>query len=171
MNVWLLHIQLIENIIADTKECFKEVDSSMGLQIIQNQDVGSIGFLQRMHPDVEVDNLQAYLSVALKKSHPLINLKIILKTKTPWDGKKRDVTKSVHFKQRIHDVRLDCEGKHTSITAKVIKIMLASPMFQQRYKYDARLIPNYDRNSGPCIQDKIRRCITQNAQTVACVKA
>ena len=116
-----------------------------------------------MHPDVDVDNLHAYLSTALKKSHPSIELKLGLKVKTPWDGKKRNTTKTVHFKNRIQAVHLQYEGKHTAITAKVIIIILASPSFQHRYNCDVRLIPDFDRNSGPYIQDNIRRCITQHA--------
>ena len=67
-NIRLLHTQPIENIIADTKEDFKEADVSICLQSIQHWDVGSIGFLQPMHPDVDVDNLHAYLSEALKNT-------------------------------------------------------------------------------------------------------
>ena len=93
-----------------------------------------------------------------------MNLKLGLKIKTPWDGKKRDIKKIVHFKDRIQAVHLQCEGKHTTITAKVIKLILQSPIFQQRYKCDVRLIPEFDRNSGPYIQEKIRRCITQHSQ-------
>ena len=33
------------------------------------------------------------------------------------------------------------------------------------------MIPDFDRNSGPCIQDKIRRCITQHAQFCKCVNS
>lgn len=65
-NVHLLHTQPIENIIADTKEDFKEVDANIGLPPIQHWEVGSILFLQCMHPDVDVDNLHLYLSAALK---------------------------------------------------------------------------------------------------------
>ena len=67
INIHLLHTQPIENIIKDTKEYFQEDDTSIGLQSIQYWDVGSIGFLQHMHPDVETENLHAYLSAALKK--------------------------------------------------------------------------------------------------------
>ena len=84
-----------------------------------------------------------------------MNLKLGLKVKTPWDGKKRDTTKVVHFKDRIQAVHLQCEGKHTTITAKIVKAILQSPIFQQRYKCDVRLIPEFDRNSGPYIQEKL----------------
>ena len=168
-NIRMLHTEPIENIIADTKEDFKELDASIGLQSIQHWDVGSIGFLQRMHPDVDVDNLHEYLSTALKKMHPEMDLKLGLKVKSPWDGKKRDTTKVVHFKDRIQAVHLQCEGKHTTITAKIIKAILISPIFQQRYNCDVRLIPEFDRNAGPYIQEKIRRCITQHSQFCKCV--
>ena len=168
-NIRMLHTEPIENIIADTKEDFKELDASIGLQSIQHWDVGSIGFLQRMHPDVDVDNLHEYLSTALKKMHPEMDLKLGLKVKSPWDGKKRDTTKVVHFKDRIQAVHLQCEGKNTTITAKIIKAILISPIFQQRYNCDVRLIPEFDRNSGPYIQEKIRRCITQHSQFCKCV--
>ena len=72
----------------------------------------------------------------------LDRFEIGLKTKTLWYGKKRDATKNSQFKQTIQAVHLECEGKYTSITAKVIKMTLASPFFQQRHKCDARLIPN-----------------------------
>jgi len=170
-NIRMLHTEPIENIIADTREDFKELDAGLGLQSIQHWDVGSIGFLQRMHPDVDVDNLHVYLSTALKKMHPAMDLKLGLKVKSPWDGKKRDTTKVVHFKDRIQAVHLQCEGKHTTITAKVIKAILLSPIFQQRYKCDVRLIPEFDRNSGPYIQEKIRRCITQHSQFCKCVSS
>ena len=94
-----------------------------------------------------------------------------LNVKTPWDGKKRDNSKTTHFKDRIQAVHLQCEGQHSSITAKLIKAILASPLFQQRYKCDVRLIPDFDRNSGPYIQDKIRRCITQHGQFCKCVNS
>ena len=92
-----------------------------------------------------------------------------MKVKTPWDGKKRDTTKVVHFKDRIQAVHLQCEGKHTTVTAKLIKLILQSPLFQKRYKCDVRLIPEFDRNAGPYIQEKIRRCITQHSQFCKCV--
>ena len=168
-NIRMLHTEPIENIIADTKEDFKEHNAGMGLQSIQHWDVGSIGFLQQMHPDVDVENLHEYLSSAIKKIHPAMNLKLGLKVKTPWDGKKRDTTKVVHFKDRIQAVHIQCEGKHTTITAKVLKSILQSPIFQQRYNCDVRLIPEFDRNSGPYIQEKIRRCITQHSQFCKCV--
>ena len=69
-NIRMLHTEPIENIIADTREDFKELDAGIGLQSIQHWDVGSKGFLQRMHPDVDVDNLHEYLSTALKKCIP-----------------------------------------------------------------------------------------------------
>ena len=83
-----------------------------------------------------------------------MNLKLVLKVKTPWDGKKRDTTKVVHFKDRIQAVHLQCKGKYTTFTAKIIKTILQSPIFQHRYKCDVRLIPEFDRNSGPYIQEK-----------------
>ena len=170
-NIRLLHSQPIENIIADTKEDFKENDANIGIESIQHYDVGSLGFLQRIHPDVDVNNLHEYLSEALKKSYPSKELKLGLNVKTPWDGKKRDNSKTTHFKDRIQAVHLQCEGQHSSITAKLIKAILASPLFQQRYKCDVRLIPDFDRNSGPYIQDKIRRCITQHGQFCKCVNS
>ena len=69
-NIRMLHTEHIENIIADTREDFKELDAGIGLQSIQHWDVGSIGFIQRMHPDVDVENLHEYLSAALKKCIP-----------------------------------------------------------------------------------------------------
>ena len=100
-----------------------------------------------------------------------MNLKLGLKVKTPWDGKKRDTKKVVHFKDRVQEVHLQCEGKHTTITAKIVKAILQSPIFQQRYKCDVRLIPEFDRNSGPYIQERIRRCITQHSQFCKCVNS
>lgn len=88
-DICLIHTEPIKNITADTKENFRETNASMSLQSIQHWDVGKIGFLQRMHPDVDVDNLYVYLADALNKSHPSKELKIGLKVKTPWDGKER----------------------------------------------------------------------------------
>ena len=85
-----------------------------------------------MHPDVDIDNLHAYLSAALKQSYPATELKLGLKVRTLWDGKKRDTTKNTHLKNRIQAIHLQCKGKHTAITAKVIKTILSSPVFQQR---------------------------------------
>ena len=98
-------------------------------------------------------------------------MKLGLKVKTPWDGKKRDTTKVVHFRDRIQAVHLQCEGKHITITAKLIKLILQSPSFQQRYNCDVRLIPEFDKNTSPYIQEKIRRCITQHSQFCKCVNS
>ena len=67
------------------------------------------------------------MTVALKKLCSTTDLKIGLKANTPWDGKKWDTTKNDHFKQRIQAVKLECEGKHTAITEKVIKDVFAPP--------------------------------------------
>ena len=150
-NAHLLCTQLIENVIVDTKEDFKEADASIRMRSIQYWDAGSIGFLKRMHPDIDVHNLQAFLSAALKKSHPSIELKLGLKIKTPWNRKKLDATENANFKNRIQAVHLQCEGKRETITAKVIKIILTSTVFQQRCKCDASLIPDFDKNSDPFI--------------------
>ena len=69
-NIRMLHNEPVENIIADTKEDFKEADASIGLQSIQHWYVVSIGLLQRMHPDVDVENLHGYLNTALTKHIP-----------------------------------------------------------------------------------------------------
>ena len=53
----------------------------------------------------------------------------------------------------------------------MIKLILSSAAFQLRYKCDVRLVPNFDRNSGPYIQDKIRRCIVQHGQFCKCVNS
>ena len=118
-------------------------------------------FLQQMQ---KILNL-LILEVVLKSESLLNNL--IHYNHLSWNivyGKKRDTTKVVHFKDRIQAVHLQCEGKHTTITAKVIKAILLSPIFQQRYKCNVRLISEFDRNSGPYIQEKIKRCITQHSQ-------
>ena len=39
-NIRMLHTDPIENIIADTREDFKEIDTGIGLQSIQHWDVG-----------------------------------------------------------------------------------------------------------------------------------
>ena len=124
-----------------------------------------------MLPDVDVDNLHTYLSATLKNSQPSADLKPDVKVKTQWDGKERDTTKTVNFKDRIQAVHLQYEGKYTAITAKIINIFLASPLFQYCYKCDVRLIPDFDRNYGLYIQYKIRRCITQHGQFCKCVNS
>ena len=86
-NIRMLQTKPIKNIIADTMEDFKELDIGIGLQSIQHWNVGSIGSLQRMHPDVNIDNLHEYLST-IKKIHPAMDLKLGLKVKTLLDGKK-----------------------------------------------------------------------------------
>ena len=79
-NIRMLYTEPIENIIADTREDFKELDAGIGLQSIQHWDVGSIGFLKRMHPDVDVDNLHEYLSTALKKNTSCDRPKVRIKS-------------------------------------------------------------------------------------------
>jgi len=81
-----------------------------------------------MHPDVNVDNLHAYLNDALKKLYPAAELKLGLKVKTPWDRGKGDSLKTTHFKDRIQAVHLQREGKHTATTAKLIKTILSSTL-------------------------------------------
>ena len=125
-----------------------------------------------MHPDVDVVNLNEYLCDALTRMNKNIPLKLGLKVKTPWDGKKRDPNaKPTNYRDRIQAVHCECEGAHKSLTGKLLKLILSSPAFQLRYKCDVRLVPNFDRNSGPYIQDKIRRCIVQHGQFCKCINS
>ena len=66
---------------------------------------------------------------------------------------------------------IEVEGAQKGFTAKLIKLLLSSAAFQHRYKCDVRLVPLFDRNSGPYIQDKIRRCIVQHGQFCKCVNS
>ena len=171
-QIRLLHNVDIDNLIADTRDDFMEKKGRISKQSIQHWDVAPIGFLKNMHPDVDVVNLNEYLCDALTRINKNISLKLGLKVKTPWDGKKRDPNaKPTNYRDRIQAVHCECEGAHKSLTGKLLKLILSSPAFQLRYKCDVRLVPNFDRNSGPYIQDKIRRCIVQHGQFCKCVNS
>ena len=175
-SIWtqirLLHDVPIDNIIADTREDFIEKAARLTLQPIQHWDVVSIGFLKNVHPDVDVNNLNHYLCEALTKQNRGIPLLLGLKVKTPWDGKKRDTkAPKTNFRDRIQAVHCECEGAQKSLTARLLKVILSSATFQLRYKCDARLVPTFDRNSSPHIQEKIRRCIVQHGQFCKCVNS
>ena len=171
-QIRLLHNADIDNIIADTRDDFMEKRGRISKQSIQHWDVESLGFLKNVHPDVDVVNLNEYLSDALTRMNKKVPLKLGLKVKTPWDGKKRDPkAKTTHFRDRIQAVHCEVEGAQKSLTGKLIKLILSSADFQLRYKCDVRLVPNFNRNSGPYIQDKIRRCIVQHGQFCKCVNS
>ena len=79
----LLHNADIDNIIAETLDDFKEREGRISKQPIQHWDVESIGFLKNVHPDVDVINLNEYLSDALTRMNKKIPLKLGLRVKTP----------------------------------------------------------------------------------------
>ena len=54
-------------------------------------------------------------------------------------------------------------------TNRLVKHILASPSFKLRYDCDVRLVSLYNRNSGPYVQEKIRRCIVQHGKFCKCV--
>ena len=66
-------------------------------------------------------------------------------------------------------VHVDVEGANKALSGKLIKQILGSKTFHARYNCDVRLVPEFDRNAGPYIQDKVRRCITQHGQFCKCV--
>ena len=82
---------------------------------------------------------------------------------------KRDSTTNSHYLDWIQAVHVEAVGAHAKITNRLIKHILSTPEFQHRYVCDVRLVPSYDRNSSPYIQDKIRRCIVQHGQFCKCV--
>ncbi len=168
-QVRMVHSEDIDNIIEDTKEDFKEKGAQIFKQIIQHWDVATIGFLKNMHPDIDVENLSEYISRYLTKVHPSSDIEIGLKIKVPYDGKKKESNMKTNYRNRIQAVHVMTRGSTKQITSVLIKQMLKSTNFNQRYKCDVRLIPLYDRNSGPYIQDKIRKCITQHGQFCQCV--
>ena len=134
-------------------------------------DVATLGFLKNVHPDVDVHQLSAFFSQELKSLHRTTELKIGLKVKSPFDGRKRDPSKNIPYKDRIMAVHVDVEGTHKSLSGKLLKHILTSAKFRARYNCDVRLVPEFDRNAGPYIQDKIRRCITQHGQFCQCVQS
>ena len=174
-NIWtqvrIVHNVEIENIIADTREDFLEKKSRLTVQSIQHWDVVTIGFLKNVHPDVDVHQLSAFFSQELKSLHRTTELKMGLKVKSPFDGRKRDPSKNIPYKDRIMAIHVDVEGANSTLSSKLIKHILASTKFRARYNCDVRLVPQYDRNAGPYIQDKIRRCITQHGQFCQCVQS
>ena len=174
-NIWtqvrLIHNTEIENIIADTKEDFLEKKGRLTVQSIQHWDVATLGFLKNVHPDVDVHNLSAFFSQELEKLHKKGKLKIGFKVKSPFDGRRRDPTKNIPYKDRIMAVHVDVEGVNKALSGKLIKQILGSKTFHARYNCDVRLVPKFDRNAGPYIQDKVRRCITQHGQFCKCVQS
>ena len=94
-QVRVLHSVEIENIIADTKEDFVEKKGRLTVQSIQHWDVATLGFLKNVHPDVNVHQLSAFFSKELKLLHRTAVLKVGLKVKSPYDGRKRDPSKNI----------------------------------------------------------------------------
>ena len=168
-QVRVLHSKEIENIIADTREDMKENDAHLILQTIQHWDVASLGFFKHLHPDVDITNFAEYLSKQLAILQPSPVLQIGLQVKTPYDGKKRVNTTTSHYRDRIQAVHVGAVGIQAKTTNRLLKVILASSEFKHRYVCDVRLVPFYDRNSSPYIQDKIRRCIVQHGQFCKCV--
>ena len=78
-QVCLLYNADIDNIIADTLDDFKEREGRISKQPIQHWDVESIWFLKNVHPDIDVVNLNEYLSDALTRMNKKIPLKLGLK--------------------------------------------------------------------------------------------
>ena len=170
-QVRLLHSVEIENIIADTKEDFAEKKGRLTVQTIQHWDVATLGFLKNVHPDVDVHQLSEFFSQELQSLYRTSILKVGLKVKSPYDGRRRDPAKNISYKDRIMAVHVDVEGSHKSLCSNLIKKILSSNKFHARYNCAVRLVPEFDRNAGPYIQDKVRRCITQHGQFCKCVQS
>ena len=168
-QVRIMHDAEIDNIIADTREDFKDNNAQLMIQSIQHFDVASLGFFKHLHPEIDVANFSAFLSEELDKLHPTPKLKIGLKVKTPYDGKKRDPGKTSNYRDRIQAVHIDAEGNFKAQTAKLIKHILTSKTFEERYNCEVRIVPPFDRHGSPHIQDKIRKCIVQHGQFCKCV--
>ena len=167
----VVHSEEIDNIIEDTKEDFKEKGAQIYKQTIQHWDVTTVGFLKNVHPEVDIENLSEYFQTTINKSTPSNDIEIGLKVKVPYDGKKRDPKVNTNYRSRIQAIHVMTRGTTKQTTTNILKHILKSPKFKQRYRCDARLIPLYDRNSGPYIQDKIRKCITQHGQFCQCVNS
>ena len=92
-NVWaqfrLLHDTEIETLLVDTKEDLKNMDVSITIQTIQHYEVSHIGFLKNLHWDVDLDSLTEFFNTSLNRIHKNKEIKVGLKVKTPYDGKKR----------------------------------------------------------------------------------
>jgi hypothetical protein len=174
-SVWaqtrVVHTEEIDNIIEDTKGDFKEKGAQIFKQTIQYWDVSTVGFLKNVHPEVDIENLSEFFQTTIKKSHPSNDIEIGLKVKVPYDGKKRDPKANTNYRNRIQAIHVMTRGSTKQTTTNILKHILKSSKFKQRYRCDARLIPLYDRNSGPYIQDKIRKCITQHGQFCQCINS
>ena len=160
----LLHDDPIENIIADTRGDLEELDAGLSIQAIQHWNVAAIGFLKNLHPDVDGDCLQDFISTAIKKLHPNLDIMLGLKVKSPYDGTRRDPQKKIKFRDRVQAFHVDTTGNHRDIATSAIKHILASKDFKHRYTIPVRLIPLYDRRSSPYTQEKVKRCILQHNQ-------
>ena len=66
----------------------------------------------------------------------------------------------MHVKEKLED-----QDK----VSKVMKPILSSSSFKERYNYDARLIPLFDCRSRPHTQGKNKKYIVQRGQFYQCV--
>ena len=171
-SVWaqvrLIHNVEIENIITDTNEDFKVSESQLFVQTIQHWNVKCIGFLKNLHPDVDVNLLSSFFQTeiaALTRNTLVFGLKV----KTPFDGRKRTPNATSHYRDRIQAVHVEVVGTDTKETGTLLKQVLSSSSFSSRYRCTVRLVPCFDRNSGPYLQEKIRRCIVQHGQFCKCI--
>ena len=173
-NVWcqirIVHTELIDNIVADTKAELSEMGTNLTIQMIQHWDVAHIGFLKNLFWDVDTISLTEFIQTQLSKLHKSEAIMVGLKVKGPFDGKKRDKkARQIPFRQRVQAVHIDVRGNHAELATTHIKSILQGKLFKRRYSVDVRLIPLFDRRDSPYTQDKIRKCIVQHGQFCKCV--
>lgn len=164
-QIRLLHTEPIDNIIVDTRAEFQDIDGNLSIQAIQHWDVETIGFLKNLHPDVDDDSMQTFLTDEVNKLHsgedPLL---LGIKVRTPYDGTKKDPNTRVKFKDRIQAFHVDTLGSIKTTVQQHLKKVLASEDFKNRYTAPVRLVPTFDRRSSPNTQEKVKRCILQHSQ-------
>ena len=164
-QIRILHNEPIHNIIADTRTEIKEMNAFIALQAIQHWNVETIGFLKKLHPDVDNESIQTYFTDEINALHKK-DKKLLLgiKVRTPYDGIRRDTNKQPKFKDRVQAFHIDVVGDTREEVTRYLKTILASEEFQKRYKAPVRLVPTYDRRGSPNTQEKIKRCILQHSQ-------
>ena len=85
----LAHDTSIDTLIADTKDDFRDASANLSIQVIQHWDVAQLGFLKNLHPEVNIPSLTEFFNEELRKVCKDSSIRIGLKVKMPYDGRKK----------------------------------------------------------------------------------
>jgi hypothetical protein len=154
-----------ETMLVYTEYEFRDNEIRLFIQSLQHHDSKMVGWLHFFNPECDIQYWSEWFSKALKEKN-ISSSGIGLKSKFCFTGVKYNKNAPNKSTRAIH---LEVVRQEAEKIIPAFKNILRSTEFRKVYGTQVRLVPAFDRNNSPSVNNKIQRLILQHKNAMMCL--